>query len=126
MPILKQVQLNAITTTCVILAVCFHALAVLAADANPDVKTGEWVSLFNGKDLTGWTPKIRYCELGDNFGNTFRVEDGLMKVRYDGGGYDTFGERFGHLFFKDSFGLFKILDHNCFFAIRTSNKLAIV
>lgn len=47
----------------------------------------QWVSLFNGKDLTGWTPKIRYCELGENFDNTYRVEDGLLKVRYDGPGY---------------------------------------
>ena len=73
---------------------------VAADDAYPK---GEWVSLFNGKDLTGWTPKIRYSEPGENFGNTFRVEDKLLKVRYDGGGYEKFGERFGHLFFKDSF-----------------------
>ncbi|MFM8724991.1 MAG: DUF1080 domain-containing protein, partial [Planctomycetaceae bacterium] len=67
----------------------------------------EWVSLFNGKDLTGWTPKIRYCELGENFENTFRVEDGLLKVRYDGPGYKQYGERFGHLFFKDSFSNYR-------------------
>lgn len=69
---------------------------------------GVWVPLFNGKDLTGWTPKIRHCELGDNFGRTFRVEDGLLKVRYDGGGYDKYGERFGHLFHKDSFSHYRM------------------
>ena len=62
---------------------------------------GEWVSLFNGEDLTGWTPKIRGYELGDNFGNTFRVEDGMIKVRYDA--YDTFDERFGHLFYEQEY-----------------------
>ncbi len=67
----------------------------------------QWVSLFNGKDLTGWTPKIRYCELGENFDNTYRVEDGLLKVRYDGPGYKQYGERFGHLFFKDSFSNYR-------------------
>lgn len=67
----------------------------------------EWIPLFNGKDLTGWTPKIRYCELGENFENTFRVEDGLLKVRYDGPGYSKFGERFGHLFFRDSFSNYR-------------------
>jgi hypothetical protein len=77
----------------------------VADDAYPE---GEWVSLFNGKDLTGWTPKIRFSELGENFGNTFRVEDGLLKVRYDGGGYDEFKERFGHLFFKDSFSNYRL------------------
>jgi hypothetical protein len=67
----------------------------------------EWIPLFNGKDLTGWTAKIRYCELGENFENTFRVEDGLLKVRYDGPGYSKFGERFGHLFFGDSFSNYR-------------------
>lgn len=67
----------------------------------------EWISLFNGKDLTGWTPKIRYCDLGENFENTYRVEDGLLKVRYDGEGYKNFGERFGHLFFKDQFSNYR-------------------
>ena len=50
---------------------------------NPDADKEDWIVLFNGKDLTGWTPKIAKHELGDNFGNTFRVEDGLLKVRYD-------------------------------------------
>ena len=62
---------------------------------------GEWIQLFNGKNLDGWTPKIRYHDLGENYGNTFRVEDGLLKVGYEN--YDGFGEQFGHLFFKDSF-----------------------
>jgi hypothetical protein len=61
----------------------------------------EWIPLFNGKDLTGWTPKIRGYESGDNFGNTFRVEDGILKVSYDA--YDKFDERFGHLFYEKSF-----------------------
>ena len=77
------------------------------ADDAVQPKVGEWVSLFNGKDMTGWTPKIRYSDLGENYGHTFRVEDGLLKVRYDGGGYDEFGERFGHLFYKDAFSNYK-------------------
>ncbi len=51
----------------------------------------EWTQLFNGKDLTGWTPKIRGYPAGENFGNTFRVEDGIMKVSYDQ--YDKFDLR---------------------------------
>lgn len=61
----------------------------------------DWFPLFNGKDLNGWTVKIKGYDAGDNFGNTFRVEDGLLKVRYDQ--YDNFGNRFGHLFYKDTF-----------------------
>lgn len=67
----------------------------------------EWVQLFNGKDLTGWTPKITGYEMGDNFGNTYRVEDGMIKVRYDGG-YDSFDNRFGHLFYKDQFSHYRL------------------
>ena len=83
-------------------ALCTFVLAASlsqAQDSGP--KPGEWFQLFNGKDLTGWTPKIRTFDLGDNFKNTFRVEDGLLKVRYDG--YDDFGTRFGHLFYKQPF-----------------------
>ena len=75
--------------------------------AEGDYPKGEWVSLFNGKDLTGWTPKIRYSDLGDNNGETFRVRDGLLQVRYNGGHYQKFGEQFGHLFFKDSFSNYR-------------------
>ena len=32
--------------------------------------TEHWESMFNGKDLTGWTPKIRNYPAGENFGNT--------------------------------------------------------
>jgi hypothetical protein len=57
---------------------------------------GEWHSLFNGRDLSGWTVKIHKHALNDNYANTFRVEDGVIKVSYDG--YQKFDERFGHLF----------------------------
>ena len=73
------------------------------ADDKPD---GEWTPLFNGKNLDGWTPKIKGYDLGENFGNTFRVEDGLMKVRYDK--YDDFGEKFGHLFYKEEYSHYRI------------------
>ena len=68
-------------------------------------KEGKWIPLFNGENLEGWTPKIRYHELGDNYANTFRVEDGLLKVGYEG--YDGFNETFGHLFYKDSFSNYR-------------------
>ena len=43
---------------------------------DPPAKDG-WIPLFNGKDLDGWKPKIKGYDAGDNFGNTFRVEDGV-------------------------------------------------
>jgi hypothetical protein len=66
----------------------------------------EWVSLFNGKNLAGWRPKISGYEFGENFGNTFRVEDGILKVRYDE--YDEFDGEFGHLFYKDKFSHYRL------------------
>jgi hypothetical protein len=72
----------------------------------PKVATTEWQQLFNGKDLTGWKVKISGHELNDNFANTFRVEDGKIKVTYDG--YDSFKERFGHIFFNKPFSYYVI------------------
>jgi hypothetical protein len=66
----------------------------------------EWVSLFNGKDIKDWIVKIHHHEVGDNYGNTFRAEDGLLKVRYDR--YDSFYNRFGHLYFKEPFSYYHL------------------
>ena len=65
--------------------------------------------MFNGKDLSGWTPKIAHYDLGDNYGNTFRVENGLLEVRYDKKKYPTFDGRFGHLFYKDPFSYYRLV-----------------
>ena len=61
----------------------------------------EWIQLFNGKNLDGWTPKIKGFGLGENLGNTFRVENGAICVRYDG--YNNFNNSYGHLFYKEPF-----------------------
>jgi 3-keto-disaccharide hydrolase len=91
-----------------------YALPVLvtvllsAAAAAQDTKPAEagWVSLFNGKDLEGWTPKIKGYELGENFGNTFRVENGVIKVGYEQ--YEKFDRKYGHLFYKDKFSHYRL------------------
>jgi hypothetical protein len=66
---------------------------------DPDKK--EWRQLFNGKDLKDWDIKISGYDMNDNFGNTFRVENGVMKVAYDK--YDAFNSRFGHIFYREKF-----------------------
>lgn len=66
-----------------------------------DTAGGEWIQLFNGKDLTGWKVKIKGYELGDNHANTFRVEDGVLKVAYDQ--YQRFDNKFGHIFYEKPF-----------------------
>lgn len=66
-----------------------------------------WVPLFDGKTLDGWTAKIRGYEYGNNFANTFRVVNGAIQVNYDG--YDgQFKDRFGHLFYKTPFSRYKL------------------
>jgi len=77
-------------------------MVLLACDSDiKEQNQGKWRSLFNGKNLSGWNIKIAGYELNDNYANTFRVEDGILKVSYDQ--YDQFGERFGHIFYKDKF-----------------------
>jgi len=68
---------------------------------------GEWVSLFNGRNLEGWTPKFVGHEAGVNLNNTYRVEDGLLKVDYSRWD-DEFQRRFGHLFYKDEFSHYRL------------------
>jgi len=77
-----------------------------------DASEANWIQLFNGKDLSGWTAKIRGHELGDNYADTFRVENGLLKVSYEQyvdsdfmslDGKKPSWEKFGHLFYKESF-----------------------
>lgn len=58
----------------------------------------DWQVLFNGRDLDGWVVKLARHELGDNYADTFRVENGAIRVMYDK--YEEFGDRFGHLFYK--------------------------
>ena len=61
-----------------------------------------WIQLFNGRNLDGWTPKIAGYPLGENYADTFRVEDGVIRVSYDR--YEgPFNGRFGHLFYRESF-----------------------
>lgn len=67
----------------------------------------KWVQLFNGKDLTGWTVKIKGYPVGENFGETFYVEDSILKVKYDAYG-DNFADRFGHIYTNDIYSHYKL------------------
>lgn len=80
-------------------------LALLLAQ-NPAPAAQDWIQLFNGRNLDGWDLKIAGHTLNDNFGNTFRVEDGLMKVRYDQ--YASFDDQFGHIFYREPFSYYII------------------
>jgi len=66
-----------------------------------------WETMFNGNDLNGWTTKIHHYEVGDNYGDTFRAEDNMIKVRYDK--YEgPFNDRFAHLYYDKPFSDFHL------------------
>ncbi|MEP7107644.1 MAG: DUF1080 domain-containing protein [Ferruginibacter sp.] len=83
----------------------FLFITVLTFSADAQYK-GKWKQLFNGKNLDDWIIKIRGHELNENYGNTFRVEDGILKVRYDQ--YDSFNEQFGHIYYKSPYAYYVI------------------
>ncbi len=66
----------------------------------------EWIPLFNGKNLDGWKIKFTGCELGQNYLDTVRVEDGVMKIDYEK--YDNFDGRFGHIFYQTAFSDYRL------------------
>jgi hypothetical protein len=92
---------------------CFFSIIALfliyasCATTKSEANKKDWQTLFNGKDLKNWTVKIFHHEVGDNYGNTFRVEDGIMKVRYDQ--YDSFNNRYGHLYYNTPFSYYHLV-----------------
>jgi hypothetical protein len=81
--------------------ILFTSCFSLKSSKNEDPK---WISLFNGKDLNDWIVKINKHNVNENYANTFRVENGMMKVSYEG--YDTFDQQFGHIFYKKPFSAY--------------------
>ena len=69
-------------------------------------KSDEWIKLFNGRDINDWIVKIHRHPVNVNFGNTFRVENEMIKVRYDQ--YGDFNDQFGHLYYKTPFSWFHL------------------
>ena len=84
---------------------CLAILVAFAITASSTQAEEKWQQLFNGKNLDGWTPKIRGYEYGENFGNTFRVKNGVMQVGYEA--YGPFKERFGHIFYKTPYSHYR-------------------
>lgn len=83
-------------------------LAVLfsACNSKPQSSGKDWIQLFNGKDLNNWDIKFTGEKLGTNYNNTFRVEDGLLRVSY--ANWDEWNEKYGHLFYKGEFSHYKL------------------
>jgi len=86
-----------------VLAACSAADGGVPADARTGQQM-EWVQLFNGTDLSDWDIKFRGRDLNDNLNNTFRVEDGLLRVDYDE--WSAFGGEFGHIFHRQPYSYY--------------------
>jgi hypothetical protein len=95
---MKQVILIAI--------MLFSCSALLEASSNTAEKEGKWITIFNGKDLDGWTPKVTGYQSGENPLNNFRVENGIMRVDYSQ--FAAFNGRFGHIFYKEKLSSFRL------------------
>ena len=82
-------------------------LAIVAC--KPAVQTEDeenWIQLFNGNDLEDWDIKFAKHPLNENYNNTFRVENGIMVVRYDE--WDSIDGEFGHIFYKNPYSHYKL------------------
>ena len=71
------------------------------AQTQSDRGADNWIALFNGQDLAGWIPKFTGHQLGVNYLDTFRVENGLFTVSYDN--WTDFNSEFGHIFYREPF-----------------------
>jgi hypothetical protein len=65
-----------------------------------------WIQLFNGKDLTGWNIKITGHDVNDNYLNTFRVENGVLKCVYED--YANFDDKFGHIYYQKPYSHYRL------------------
>lgn len=82
------------------------ALSILLFSNIAVAQEGEWQQIFNGKDLEGWTIKFSGEEIDVNFRNTFRVEDGMMRVVYDN--YKTFDDAYAHIYYKEKLSHYRL------------------
>lgn len=89
-----------------VIGLLLGALSVGAPASAETVKAGPWRSLFDGKTLNGWTPKVAKHPAGDNYQQTFVVDHGTIRVSY--AGYGKLDGQFGHLFYKTPFKAYRL------------------
>ncbi len=99
-------DLNSILSRSLILLFCLVIFITDAISQKRDIHQEEWSDLFNGVSLDGWDIKISGYELNENVLETFRVENGILKVDYSR--YYEFDDRFGHIFYEESFSHYRL------------------
>lgn len=80
------------------LFICFSLMQAGCVQQEPEADKKDWKPLFNGKDLEGWDIKIAGHEVNDNYKNTFKAEDGMLRISYDE--YENFDDKYGHMYYK--------------------------
>ena len=88
------------------LTLIIFSVLLLESCNTGNTKKENWIQLFNGKDLNDWVIKIKGSPLGENYKNTFRVEEGIIKVSYSE--YEKFNGEFGHIYYKTPFSSYKL------------------
>jgi hypothetical protein len=76
-----------------------HSQSVFSSDQ-------EWISIFDGESLEGWTPKLRGEAYGSDSLQTFVIRDSAITVDYRN--YEGFNDKFGHLFYKTEFSSYRL------------------
>lgn len=87
----------------IIFLAIFISLLTFGATAQ-QARGKDWKKLFNGKNLDGWDIKIAGQPLNDNYKNTFRVEDGMLRIAYDE--YTNFDGKYGHLYYDKPYSYY--------------------
>jgi hypothetical protein len=90
--------------TLLLIFLCLSACNNEATTPSKDSSKEEWISLFNGKDLTGWDIKITSLPMGQDYKNTFKVQDSMIRISYDE--YTTFDDKFGHLYYQTPYSYY--------------------
>ncbi|WP_017443946.1 3-keto-disaccharide hydrolase [Gayadomonas joobiniege] len=99
---------------------CALLCLTLSACSEAQKTDTDWIPIFDGKSLDGWTAKFAGHPLGENYKDTFRVVDGLLTVDYSN--WDGFDDDFGHLFYKTPYSHYVIRATYRFIGEQVTNK----
>lgn len=96
-----------LTTVLIVCSLCISCATQKSGNnSQTNEPSEEWISLFNGTDLSGWIIKIADQEIDYNLNKTFVVEDSMIRIRYDD--YSEFNDAFGHMYYQTPYSHYKL------------------
>ena len=99
-----MIRLSSSVVFCALFSILTLSACQPSGPSDPDTEV--WLDLFNGEDLNDWEVKITGYDLGDNYQETFRVNEGVLEVDFSE--YELFEERFGVLVYKEPFSHYRL------------------